>query len=153
SDAHVERSLQVGADVVEHRKHTGDVKASDDYGNTGLAERLCDVQRSRELIRLNPDQPNKAKIIVRAHFADDAIDTQASISFVDSDDFYFRFGTEDLALRAIVNESINAGQRIRRHWRAVPANNIAVVIVIGRLYQHDAKTITCSDRCSRMPKG
>ena len=60
----------------------------------------------------------------------------------------------DLAapLRTVVDEPINAGQRVCRHRRAVPANDIAVVVIVRRFYEHDAEMFTCAVRCSRMPE-
>jgi hypothetical protein len=117
---HVERSLEVRADFVEHRQHAGDMK----YWNTGLAQRLRGMQRARILVRLNTDQTDKAEIIVRAHVTDDAIDTHAGIGFVDGYDFDIGVGAENMTPRTVVDEPINAGQRVCRYGRAVPANEM-----------------------------
>ena len=110
------------------------------------------MQRARVLIRLNTDQTYKAEIFVRAHVANDAIDAHASISFVNSYDFDIGVGAENLTPRTVIDEPIDAGQRVCRHGRPVPANDIAVVVIMRRFYEHDAEMSTCAVRCSRMPE-
>src|SRR5262245_19422520 len=110
------------------------------------------MQRARVLIRLNTDQTHKAEIFIGAHVANDAIGPHARISFVDSYDFDIGVDAENVTLRTVVNEAINAGQRVCRHRRAIPANDIAVVVIMRRLYEHYAETFTCAARCSRMPE-
>src|SRR5262249_21152806 len=98
------------------------------------------------------DQADKAEIIVRTHVADDAINAYAGIGFVDGNDIDIDIGAENLTTRTIVNEPVDAGQRVRRHRRAVPANNVTVVIVMRRFNQHDAETLMRAGRPSRIPE-
>ena len=144
-DAHVERLLQVSHDVRKHRQHAGDMKAADDHGNAGIAQRLRYMERPRILVGLHADQADEAEIVVGAHVGDDAVDAHARVGFVDGDDVDIDVGAENLALSAVVEKGVDAGQRIRRHRRAVPADDIAVIVVMRRLYEHDAK-LACCDR-------
>ena len=146
SDAHVERLLQVGHHRGEHRQHAGDVETADDDRDPGRTQRLGDVQRARILVRLHADQADKAEILVGAHIGDDAVDAHPRIGLVDRRDVDVDVGAENLALRAIVDQAIDAGQRIRRHRRAVPADDIAVVVIMRRLDQHDAEALSCGTR-------
>lgn len=59
-DAEVERSLNVGRDVWQHRQAAADVEAADAHGNARLAERPRDVDGARELIALDADEPDQA---------------------------------------------------------------------------------------------
>jgi len=45
-------------------------------------------------------------------------------SFVDSYDFDIGVGAKNITPRTVVDESINAGQRVCRHGRSIPANDI-----------------------------
>ena len=143
SDAHVERLLQVGHHGREHRQHAGDVEAADDDRDAGVAQRLGDMQRARILVRLHADQADEAEIIVGAHLGDDAVDADARIGLVDRRDLDVDVGPENFALRAVVEQAVDAGQRIRRHRRAEPADDIAVVVIMRRLDQHDAEALAC----------
>ncbi len=145
-DAHVESLLQVGHHAREHRQHAGDVKTADDDGDTGVAQRLGDMQRARILVRLHTDQADETEIIIGAHVGDDPADADARVGFVDRRDLDIDVGPENFALRAIVEQAEDAGQRIRRHRRAVPADNVAVVVIMRRLHQHDAKALACGSR-------
>ena len=100
---------------------------------------LRDMQRARILVGLHADQADETEITVGAHLVDDAIDAHARIGLVDGDDVDIDVGTENLALGAVVDQAIDAGKRVRRHRRAVPADDIAVVVVMRRLHQHDAE--------------
>src|SRR6266571_6375091 len=100
------------------------------------------MQRTRVLIRLNTDQTYKAEIVVRAHVADNAIDAYAGIGFVDGYDFDIGVGAENLTPRTVIDEPINAGQRVCRHGRAIPANDVTVVVIMRRLYEHNAEKFT-----------
>ena len=146
SDAHVERLLQVGHDGGKHRQHAGDVETPDDHRDAGLAQRFGDVQRARILVRLHADQADKAEILVGAHVGDDAVDAHPRIGLVDGGNLDVDVGPENPALRAVVEKAIDAGQRIRRHRRAVPADDITVVVIMRRLDQHDAETLSCGNR-------
>ncbi len=109
---------------------------------TGMpAERkgLRDMQRARILVGLHADQADETEIIVGAHFRDDAVDAHARIGLVDGDDVDLDIGTQDFALGAVVEQAVDAGQGVRRHRRAEPADDIAVVVVMRRLHQHDAE--------------
>src|SRR5262249_21897439 len=76
----------------------------------------------------------------------------AGIGFVDGNDIDIDIGAENLTTRTIGNEPVDAGQRVRRHRRAVPANNVTVVIVMRRFNQHDAATLMRTVRPSRIPE-
>ena len=114
--------------------------------DAGGAQRLGDVQRARILVRLHADQADEAEIIVGAHLGDDAVDAHARIGLVDRRDFDVDVGPENFALRAVVDQAVDAGQRIRRHRRAEPADDITVVVVMRRLDQHDAEALACGTR-------
>src|SRR5579862_3387262 len=98
------------------------------------------MQRARILVRLHADQADETEIAVGAHLGNDALDAHPRIGLVDGDDVDIDVGPEHLALRAIVDQSVDGGQRIRRHRRAEPADDIAVVVVMRRFDQDHAET-------------
>src|ERR1700692_2295739 len=99
------------------------------------------MQRARILIRLHADQADEAEITVGAHLRDDALDAHPRIGLVDGDDVDVDIGPEHLAPRAIVDQAVHRRQRIRRHRRAEPADDIAVVVVMRRFHQDHAETL------------
>src|SRR5271170_6470231 len=99
------------------------------------------MQRARILVRLHADQADETEIIVGPHFGDDALDAYTRIGLVDGDDIDIDGGPEHFALRAIVDQAIDGSQRICRHRRAEPADDIAVVVIMRRLYQDHAETL------------
>src|ERR1700726_3795772 len=99
------------------------------------------MQRARILVRLHADQADKTEIAVGAHLGNDALDAYARIGLVDGDDVDIDIGPEHVALRAIVDQAVHRRQRIRRHWRAEPADDIAVVVVMRRLHQDHAEPL------------
>src|SRR5258708_16864289 len=93
------------------------------------------------LVRLHADQADKAEIIIGAHLGDDALDAHAGVGLVDGDDVDVDVGPEHLALGAIVDQAVDGGERVRRHRRAEPADDIAVVVLMRRFYQDHAQTL------------
>src|SRR5580704_6934293 len=99
------------------------------------------MQRARILVRLHADQADEAEITAGPHLGNDALDAHPRIGLVDGDDIDIDVGPKHFALRAIVDQAVYGGQRIRRHRRAEPADHIAVVVVMRRLHQDHAETL------------
>ncbi len=105
----------MGADTVEHGQHAGDVEAANDDRNAGCAQRFGDVKRAGILVGLHANKADETEIAVRSHLGDDAIDPHARVGLIDGDDVDIDIGPENLAQRAVVDEAIDARERIRRH--------------------------------------
>jgi hypothetical protein len=139
--AHIERLLQIRRKALEHREHAGDVEAADHDGDAGVAQRLGDMKRARILVRLHADQPDETEIAVGPHVSDDVVRADPRVGLVDRHDVDVDVRAENLALRAIVDQAVDGRQRIGRHRGAIPADHIAVVVVMRRLDQHDQETL------------
>ena len=93
------------------------------------------------MVRLHADQADEAEITVGAHFGNDALDAHPRIGLVDGDNVDVDIGPEHFTLRAIVDQAVHRRQRIGRHRRAEPADDIAVVVVVRRLHQDHAEPL------------
>jgi hypothetical protein len=72
-----------------------------------------------------------------------ALGTDAGVDLVEGMDVEVDIVAEDAALGAILGEAVQRGQRVRRHRRAHPLDDIAVLVVMRRLDQQEAKTPPC----------
>ena len=57
--AHVERLLDLGRDLLQHRQAARDVEAADHHRQPGGAELAGEVERVVELVGLDADQPDQ----------------------------------------------------------------------------------------------
>jgi hypothetical protein len=133
-------AIEIDGRAVEHGDAAGDVKAADDDGNAGGAERPRDVERARILVGLHTDQPDHAESTSFAETAQQFRDIHAGIGFVDNVDVDIDVVAEHAALRAIERHAVERGQRIRRHKPAPPADDVAVIVIVRRFDEHDAET-------------
>ena len=140
-DAHVERFLQVGPSHREHRQHAGDMEAADDHRDAGGAQWLGDVQRRGYWFDCTPTRPTKPKLslarisaMIRSTRTRVLVSSMAMMSISMSGPRTWRWAQSS-------TQPVDARQRIRRHRRAEPADDIAVVVVMRRLYQDDAETL------------
>ena len=138
--AHVERLLKVGHDLWKHREHAGHVETTDHHWNAGCTKRAGDIECSRILVGLHTDKSDKSEVSVAAEIGEDLVNIQALIGFIDGRDGNFNVVSKHVALRGIDRDCIDRGERVRRHHIAIPANDIAVVVVMRWLDQQDPKT-------------
>ena len=118
------------------------MKAANDDGDAGLAERPRDIERARILVGLHADQPDHAEAIGLAEPAQELWDVDAGVGLVDDIDLDVDIRPEHLALGAIERHAVQRGERVGRDQPAPPANDIAVVMVMRRLDQHDMEATT-----------
>ena len=124
----------------KHGKAAGDVEPADDHRDAGLAQRPRDVERARKLVRLHADQPHHAEAAMAAQQRDDVLDLHPRVGLVDGGDVDRDLGAEDLALRRIRRERVDAGERVRGDRGAHPLDDVAVVVVVRRLDQDELET-------------
>src|SRR5262249_17295204 len=72
----------------------------------------------------------------------------ACVGLVDSGQIDVHVGAKHLPGGGILDETIDRGERVRRHGRAPPADDIAVVVLMRRLDKNDPKAPLCADLCS-----
>src|SRR5262249_58038364 len=59
--SHRRGALQIAVGAMEHADRAGDMKAADRHRDVSLTQRLGEVERARELVRLNSDQHHHAR--------------------------------------------------------------------------------------------
>ena len=75
----------------------------------------------------------------RSIIAREASGTDARVGLVESVDFEFDVRAENGAFGAILRKPIERGERVRGNWRAKPLDDVAVVVVMRRLDEHQAE--------------
>ena len=109
--------------------------------DAALAQRPREVERARELVRLHADQHHHAGAGVLDH-ARQACRTDAGVGLVEGVDVDLDVVAEHVPLGAVAGEAVERGERIRRNRRAKPLDDVAVIVVVRRLHQHEAKPPT-----------
>ncbi len=100
-----------------------------------LTELAADVERAWKLIRLDPDQRHEAAVGQNAvRYRGDVDD---GVALVVDLEFDVDVGAENPLVRAFRQQSVDAGQAVRGDGGAAPLDDIAVVVVMGRLDQND----------------
>ena len=97
-----------------------------------------DVERARELVRLHADQHHHAGTGGLDHRRQ-ACRTDAGIGLVEGVDLDLDVIAEHATVRAVAGDAVEAGERVRRDRRAEPLDDVAVIVVMRRLDQHEAK--------------
>src|ERR1700731_849086 len=64
-------------------------------------------------------------------------------------DLDFDLFAEDMPLPAIARQAIERGERVGRNRRAQPLNYVAVIVVVRRFDEHEAKAFRGVRRCGR----
>src|ERR1700733_542837 len=100
-----------------------------------LAKLTADIERAGELIRLDADQSDHSAVCEDASRNGWKIDD--GVALIVDLEFDVDLGAENLGLSAFPQQSVDAGQAVRRDGRAPPLDDIAVVVVMRRLDQHD----------------
>ena len=120
------------------RDRAGNVKAADADLNAARAQGPRDIERAGKLVGLHADQHHHAHV---GGFdqARDFLGADLRVGLVERMDVEFDIGAEHAAVRAIGRQAIDRGQRIRRDRRAIPLNDIALVVVMRRLDQNQTE--------------
>ena len=132
--AHIERALHVWLNAGEHCQRAGDVEPANADRDVLLPKPGGDVEGARKLVRLDADQHHKA-LIGRLDLPGDLVRADAGVGLVNGDNVEVDIGTKDLPLAAIPREPVKARQRIGRDWGAEPLDDVAIIIIVGRLDQ------------------
>ena len=81
-DAEVQRLLDFGRNSRQHRQATADVETANTDRHIGGPQWAGDVDSSRKLIRLNPDESNETPATACLNFANDLVRLDSVISLV-----------------------------------------------------------------------
>ena len=138
-NAEIAREIEVDRLAVEHRQTAGDVKSAKRHRNARRAEGTRDIEGARILVRLHPHQRQQPEIVVAAEAADQLRDVDAGIGLVDQVDVDLDVVAEHVPPGAIEGEAIDRGEGIGGDQRPPPADDVAVIVVMGRLDQDELK--------------
>ncbi len=158
TDAERLRLAQIGRELREHRQTAADMEAADRDLDAGGAQLARDVHRARELVGLHADQTHEAIHPVALEAADDTAQRQDLGRLVAHLDLDLRVGSERAAGACLFRQTVQRGQRVRRHAAAPPLDHVAVVVVVRRLDEVQQErpgapcTLTSGRRISRERK-
>ena len=135
--------MQVRRHVRQHRDAAADVEAADADRDARGAQRPRDVHGARELIGLHADQADQPAASARADLPDQLVGPDAGVGLVADGDPDLDLVTQHLALGAVEREAVERRERVRRDRRAHPLDDVAVVVVVGRLDQEEMEELSC----------
>ena len=116
------------------------MKAAHHHRQTVGAELPTEIERARKLIGLNTDQSDHAAAAACANAPRNASNIDHGVALVTSFDLDVDVRPERAVTRAFLDQAVDAGQAVGRQRRAPPLNDIAVLVVMRRLDQDDAKS-------------
>ena len=149
---HVEGLLEIGLQLREHGEAAGDMEAADDHGHALRAEWAGDIEGAGILVRLHAHDPNQAEPVMALKLRQQLPDFDARVDLVDHRDVDGGVGSEHAALPRIPTQAVKHGERVRRHEGAHPLNDVAVVVVMRRLDQHELKaSLRCTSHSGSRP--
>src|SRR4051812_42039717 len=96
--------MQVGIVALQHAQRAGNVEAADRYLNTAFEERLRQIKRARELVRLNTDHHDYAGARV-FNQARELLRPNARVGFVERMDLQFNIVPENAPLIAVTRQT------------------------------------------------
>src|SRR5262245_32667290 len=123
------------------------MEAADHHRHASRPERAGDVERAGILVRLHAHDPDQAEPVVPTKLREQLLDFHARVDLVDHRDVDGGVGSEHLALPRIAAQAVKHGERVRRNESAHPLDNVAVVVVMRRLDQHELKAPLRPRRC------
>ncbi len=138
-DAALHRLHEIGGQRRQHRDAAAGVKAADHDRHPALAELHREVDRPGELVALHADQQHDAALAGPRERRDDAFGPDPGVRLVVRRDGDLHVRSEHAALGAVRRESVHRRHRVRRDGGAHPLDHVAVVVVVRRLDQDDAK--------------
>src|SRR5262249_11151589 len=146
-DAERRRFLQFGRHLGQHGKATRNVKATDYDIDACLPQQTCDVDGTRKLIRLDADKTNEAKALIAPELPDDCRNSNACVGLIYRPHRDLDTGAEHSSLCSAKSKPIEHRERVRRHRRSQPTNDIALLVVVRWLDKQDVKP--AASRCNR----
>jgi hypothetical protein len=142
-DAERLRVLQRLVVAVEHGDHTRHVETADADLDALRAQRPRQIERARPLVRLHADHHDHAGV-GGLDQSGDVVDADAAVGLVDGMNVDVGIGTEHLLVNEFLGDAVDRRKRIRRDRRAVPLDDIAVVVVMRRLDQDETEPASLS---------
>jgi hypothetical protein len=138
-NAEVDRFLQLGGEILQHGHDAADVESADGHGDPALAELARDRHGTGELVRLDPDEADQARVAGLAYAGRDLLDRDLDVHLVVGVHLDPDVIPEDLAPSAILRDGVEASHRVRRNPGLPPLDDVAVLVVVRRLDDLDVK--------------
>ena len=88
---------------------------------------------------MHADDPDHAAAAVLGDTARDLLRLDPGIGLVHGHDVDRQIGAKQLPLGGALGETVDRGERVRRHGRTDPLHDIAVVVIMRRLDQDELK--------------
>ena len=114
------------------------MEPADAHHDAALAQRAGDVERAGKLVGLHAHQHHQPDIGGPDEGGDPG-GIDAGIGFVEAVDLELDIRAQGLLLGAGLGEPVEHRQGVGRDCRSVPLNDIAVVVVMRGLDQHEAE--------------
>ena len=115
------------------------MKAAEADRQPGREERPRKIDGAGKLVGLDADQPDQRASPGAADLADDPVGSSPAVGLVIGVDADLDPGTQHLPPPQILRQTVQASQRIGWNCRPEPLDRIAVIVVMGRLDQHEPK--------------
>ena len=127
--------MQIGIVPAQHAHRARDMKPAQRHLHAAFQQRLRQVERVRELIRLHADHHHHARTCILYHPCQ-SFRMHARVRLIERMDLDLDLVAEDVSLCAIAGQPIDRRQRIRRDGRAKPLNHVPVIVVMRWLHQN-----------------
>jgi hypothetical protein len=95
-----------------------------------LAKPAGDVEGSRILVGLHPDQSHKAEVFISRKGLQQSGNIDTGIEFIDRLDVDIDVCTQYSARGAVDGNAVDARERIRRDHRSPPSDHIAIIAIV-----------------------
>ena len=114
------------------------MEATDRDRDTSLAKLSGHIERAGILIGLDPNHADQSASAALLDAPDDAADGDDGVGLVMRVDDDLSIRAQDLSLRGVEDQTVDAGKRIRRGQPAAPPlDDVAVIVVMRGLDQLD----------------
>ena len=149
-DAHLLGPAHIRIALGQHGDGAGDMKAPDAHHDAPLPQRPGDVEGAGKLVGLDADQHHQADIGGPDEGGDPA-GIDAGIGFVEAVDLELDILAQALLLGAGLGEPVEHRQGVGRNRRSVPLDDIAIVVVMRGLDEHETEAPAAAE--VRRPEG
>ncbi len=116
------------------------MEAAHDHLDAGIEEGPADIDRAGELVRLHADETDHGAVRGFQPL-EQLLEADDRIGLVDHIDLDVDVVADDLPRAAVVDQAIDRCEGIRGYGGAEPLDDVAVIVVVRRLYQNDEKSL------------
>ncbi len=121
----------------QHGNAARDMKTADANGQSGRQEWPRDIDGAGKLVRLHANQADQRLAAAAQDRPDNFVRTHPAVGFVVCVNFYVDVRPQHLAVLCVQRQTVQTGERVGGDCRAEPLYRVAIVVVMGRLDEHD----------------